>query len=122
VHEIRIRAERRAGQLLREDPKAKAAPGNQYTGPVVPNDRSKPQPKTLAEHGITKDQSALWQKLAAVPEEVFEAEVANPVAMPTAATIVAAHEARGAEPVAEPEYLPIRRLFRCERGQARRLA
>lgn len=102
VHAIRVRAERRAGELLREVPKAKAAPGNQYTGPVVPDDRSKSQPKTLAEHGITKDQSALWQKHAEVLEGEFEAEVANPVAMPTAANIVAPHESRKAGP-AEPK-------------------
>jgi hypothetical protein len=55
------RAERKAGQPLRQMEKAKAAPGNQYTGPVERPDRS----TTLRELGITKDQSSQWQRLAA---------------------------------------------------------
>jgi len=50
--EIRLRAERRAGQLLKVMDKAKAAPGNQYSGPVQQDDRS--TPATLDDLGITK--------------------------------------------------------------------
>ncbi len=52
--EIRLRVERRSGQLLAEMEKAKGSAGNQYTGPVERADRS----KTLPELGITRDQSS----------------------------------------------------------------
>jgi hypothetical protein len=83
---IRLRAERRAGQLLKEMPKAKGSPGNQYTGPL---DRSEGS-KTLAEHGISHDQSSQWQRLADVPEERFEKLLA--VGSPTTAGILADDE------------------------------
>jgi len=61
--EIRMRAEIRAGQLLREMEKAKG--GEQYhksTG-------SPQEPvQTLADLGVTKKQSHKWQKLAALSE------------------------------------------------------
>jgi len=97
VHDIRVRAERRAGELLRHTPKAKGAPGNQYTGPVDRDDGS----KTLRGMGISRDQSSLWQKLAAVPDEEFEVSLSNPVALPTAANIVHDHETRNAPPTEE---------------------
>jgi hypothetical protein len=81
--EIRLRAERRAGQLLKEMDKAKAAPGNQYTGPLERREGS----KTLADHGISYDQSSKWQKLADVPEDEFEAALAGPK-MPTTNSII----------------------------------
>ena len=75
--EIRIRAERRLGQMLTVQKEtggmAKAAPGNQHTGPVGLGDRS--NPPTLKEVGISKDLSSRAQKLAAVPEEQFEGMV-----------------------------------------------
>jgi hypothetical protein len=69
AQKIRIRAERKAGQLLREMKNAKG--GN----PNLPN-RSKTvtgwEPKTLAKLGITKNQSSDWQKLARMPDADFE--------------------------------------------------
>jgi len=69
--EIRIRAERRLGEMLAEQ---KASGGFAKPGPnnsVVDDDRI----PTLAEVGISKDLSSRAQKLAAVPEAQFEAEV-----------------------------------------------
>jgi len=60
------------GEELKKAELPKASKGNQYTGPVVKADQSKP---TLAEIGITKDQSARYQQLAAIPEETFEAVI-----------------------------------------------
>jgi hypothetical protein len=100
VQEIRVGVERRACELLRETKKSE---GGRPSENPSSDTRGLPKPKTLAEHGIAYDQSALWQKLAAVPDDEFEAEVANPVAMPTAATIVVAHDARKTEPATEPE-------------------
>jgi hypothetical protein len=70
--EIRLRAERRAGELLAEMAKNKGAlPGK--TGrkgrPVLD-----PTPK-LSDLGISKDQSSRWQALAGLPEQEFENKV-----------------------------------------------
>jgi DNA modification methylase len=102
--EIKIRAERKAGELLREMPKAK---GGEYyheepTGntmlPVAPPPTlaelgiEKMQshlaggcemqppvelPPTLAELGVEKTQSHRWQTMAELPEEEFEEFVAE---------------------------------------------
>lgn len=58
--EIKLRAERRGGELLRDIDKKK----NQHAG-------SKQQP-ALSELGIRKTDSHRWQKLASVPEREFE--------------------------------------------------
>lgn len=76
--EIRLRAERRAGQLLRAMEKAKG--GQPYrSGHSTGSDT----PKSLSDLGITKDQSANWQKMAAVPEPFFEQAVRQPGASTT---------------------------------------
>jgi hypothetical protein len=69
--EVRIRAERRAGQLLKEL-KANgglAKPGdNGGAHRGQPAERSSDDPRTLASLNITFDQSSQWQQLADVPE------------------------------------------------------
>jgi DNA repair exonuclease SbcCD ATPase subunit len=79
--EIRIRAERRLGELLAEQKAGDglnrgavghAGPGRGNKNVVVTHDRVLP---TLAEAGISKDLSSRAQKLAAVPKAEFEAEV-----------------------------------------------
>lgn len=75
--EIRIRAERRLGELIAAQ---KAGPGLAKPGvkpagnSVVSNDRI--QVPKLSDSGISKDLSSRAQKLAAVPEAEFEAELA----------------------------------------------
>lgn len=75
--EIRIRAERRAGELLRDMEKAKGAQGNPggRGAPIVQSSDATAQPKTLSDLGISKQQSSNWQRLAAVPEETFDDEL-----------------------------------------------
>jgi hypothetical protein len=85
--EIRLRAERKAGQLLAQLDKAKGAPGNQHTGPVERTDGS----KTLADLGISRNQSAQWQQLARVPDDDFE--VSLQTEHPTTGGIIASHVA-----------------------------
>lgn len=63
--EIKVRAERRAGQMLAEMPKQAGARG---TGKKVESHDVTP----LSELGISKNQSSRWQKLAAVSDEQFE--------------------------------------------------
>ena len=73
--ESRLRAERKAGQLLKKIEK------NKGRDPVVSADRVQ-APKTLPEHGITRDQSADCQKLDEIPADEFEEALAGPD-MPT---------------------------------------
>jgi hypothetical protein len=72
--EIRMRATRRLGTLLKERDKAKGSPGNQHTGPLPTSEGSKP----LADLGISYNQSSRYQKLADVPEDKFEAALTAP--------------------------------------------
>lgn len=65
IRRIRIRAERRAGELLAEMPKAKGAMGI-GTSAVPPGN------PTLSDIGVSKKQSKTWQDLAKVDEEAFE--------------------------------------------------
>jgi hypothetical protein len=67
--EIRLRAERRAGELLKEMVKrGERDPGGRG--------RVECRPATqLADLDVTKSQSSRWQKLADLPEPVFEAHV-----------------------------------------------
>lgn len=65
--EIRLRSERKAGQLLKKMEKA----AGKRTDLVARGDQV--GRKTLSEMGVSKDQSSRWQALADVPEEEFEA-------------------------------------------------
>jgi len=75
--EIKLRAERRAGSLLR----AKKASGD----PVKTIDSNRFPPGTyerlpkgsLKDFAITKKQSSQWQKLATITPEKFEATISN---------------------------------------------
>ena len=67
--EIRLRAERKAGELLKEMPKAKAGRPVELIGTQeVPINNKTP---TLFDIGITKNQSSYWQKLADIQEDEF---------------------------------------------------
>lgn len=69
--EIRVRAERKCGELLAQMPKAKGGNPNLPTG-------NKAEPvATLTDLGISKRQSSEWQQLAGVPEKHFEEAMAE---------------------------------------------
>lgn len=83
--EIRIRAERRLGELLKETEKAtgtrgqrlSAGPGRgNKTGGAVLEPPVSVTP-TLAEQGIDKKLSSRAQKLAAIPDKVFEKKLSG---------------------------------------------
>ncbi len=74
--EIRVRAERRCGELLAELPKAKGTQGQLVGRGVIGGNTEEPPINTLAELGISKRQSAEWQALAAKPEDEFESALA----------------------------------------------
>ena len=69
--EIRVRAERKCGELLAKGPKAKG--GN----PNLPTPTKREGVETLSELGISYKQSSEWQQLAEVPEEHFEEAMAE---------------------------------------------
>ncbi len=89
---IRARAEKKAGKLLDEMVEA----GLRETG-RPPNGVKIGTPTkriTLGELGITRQESRKWRKLAKVPVHVFEAALADPTKLPTAAGIIRANEER----------------------------
>lgn len=86
AREIRLRAERRAGELMLKAIKAKPPGDNQYKK----QDRchGATEAPTLAEQGISKRQSADWQTIATVPEKAFEKALHDPAQRPTTASMV----------------------------------
>jgi hypothetical protein len=73
---LRLRAERRMGQLLQDTSLAKAAPGNQYTGAVECDDHDETS-VTLHQLGITKSDSSRTQRIASVAQQIFEEYVTS---------------------------------------------
>lgn len=75
AQEIKVRAERRAGEMLRQLSDA----GDRHTGrndSRVESHDATPRP-TLDDIGITKDQSSRWQSIAAIPSEIFESVISD---------------------------------------------
>lgn len=72
--EIRLRAERKLGELLRDAPKNPGTrPNTQHGGTMA----APPPTPTLTDQGINKKLSARAQKMAAVPEAEFEGKLAS---------------------------------------------
>ena len=71
--EIKVRAERRAGEMLRGMEKHKGGDPARLSHDVMGVDR----PATLSELGIHRNDSSRWQALAAMPDEHFETAVAT---------------------------------------------
>jgi hypothetical protein len=74
--EIRLRAERRAGELLTQMPKHQGG-RPEKTAPErgAVSDVEVARPMTLAEMGVTDNQSSKWQKLASLSDDKFEVRV-----------------------------------------------
>lgn len=73
--EIKVRAERRAGEMLAELPKGGKFLGRDADGEFRKTDGAKSE--AIQQLGISKDQSSRWQALAAMPDEHFETAVAT---------------------------------------------
>lgn len=71
---IRIRAERRLGQMLQETPLADSAPGNQH---AKASDTHSPAGLLLKDLGITKNESSRSQRIADLPDSAFERYLAD---------------------------------------------
>lgn len=77
--EIRLRAERRLGELLKDAPKAKgASAGGKKESSRGPYQEPRDKTPTLAESGISKKLSSRAQKLASIPVEQFEDALSVP--------------------------------------------
>ena len=72
--EIKLRAERRAGEMLAETPRNNGARGVGASA-VVADDSTPPK---LNDIGLTRDQSSKFQAIASIPEEKFEEAIAKP--------------------------------------------
>lgn len=74
---IRVRAERRMGELLKRmaDSGERATPGEPVTQQMSRGATSAP---TLSDMGIPRDRASRAMQLAAVPEDEFEAALAEP--------------------------------------------
>lgn len=70
--EIKVRAERRCGELLAATERAPAG-----RPPKNPSADTSNSPPTLEEMGLTYDESSRYQQLAAMPAEHFETAVAT---------------------------------------------
>lgn len=84
--EIRLRAERRAGQLSAKLERSNPGSRKKDLGGSPP-----PKSKVLKDAGISKDQGKQWERLAAVPDEKFDAALADRTMMPTTAGIIRAN-------------------------------
>lgn len=69
--EIKVRAERRCGELLANTERAKPT-DNLKRGPKSNDATTGP---TLSDIGLTRDESSRYQQLAAMPDEHFETAV-----------------------------------------------
>jgi hypothetical protein len=87
--EIRLRAERKAGQLLAKMPKQHGARG---VGKKVGSSETTPLQVALEANGISKDQSAQWQKLGSMPQREFDVAIGESVKPPTTKGILRAVE------------------------------
>lgn len=78
--EIKIRAERRAGEILKGMPKNEGTrgqlAGRDSSGPSIMKGPEDDTP-TLEDIGISYAQSSRFQSIAALPEEVFEQAIAD---------------------------------------------
>lgn len=93
--QIRLRAERKAGELDRDREKLEGRPKKGSTAEPFPN------PPTLADLGVSKRQAHDWRKLAGVPEPIFEAALSDASRKPTTAGII-----RDATPP-KPDVVPV---------------
>ena len=73
---IKVRAERKLGQILRKTPLADSSPGNQHSRrPDVSHDAT--GPPRLKDLGITRSDSSRFQQISRLPKAIFDRHVAD---------------------------------------------
>jgi hypothetical protein len=81
--EIKVRAERRCGEMLQESTRA---PGGRPPENPLPRGRGFVQPVTLEAIGVSYKQSSRWQRLATMTTDAFETAVSTAKAIAGAIT------------------------------------
>ena len=89
--EIKVRAERKAGELLAQVPRQQSS-GRK---PANSSDRQTDYQKALADNGLTQTAAYQYERLAAMPQEHFETAIA--VAKDTAGQVTTAFMLREAQ-------------------------
>lgn len=114
--EIRVRAQRKAGEMLAQGRESgdRAKSGGDM--------KKESKPPTLCDIGVTKDQSSRWQSLASMSEEHFETAVAT--AKETAGEVTTAFMLREAakskgRPLSKPSKKDKERLQELAEAKAR---
>jgi hypothetical protein len=97
--EIRLRAERKAGQLLAKMPKHNGGRPSKTAAPEVA------VLGTLKDLGISDKQSAQWQKLGALPQRQFDLAIGESVKPPTTKGILRAAEPLSRKPTVGADAL-----------------
>ena len=95
--EIRLRAERKCGQLTDQ---MITAQGHRSD---LTSDHDGTKLAALEAAGISKKQAFQWERLAAIPQEDFEADIADPMWRPTTAGLLERQDARERGPFPEPQ-------------------
>ncbi len=101
--EIKVRAERRCGELLARTEKNKGVAAGGERDAAGRTMRPADATPTLAQMGLTKDESSRYQQLAAMPADHFETAVAT--AKATAGEVTTAFMLREAKRHALPKKL-----------------
>lgn len=98
--EIKVRAERRCGELTMRMVKAQG----RRTDITLSDDATKLKAEMLADAGLTRQEASRYEALAAMPDEHFETAVAT--AKATAGEVTTAHMLRAAK-AARPQGKPM---------------
>ena len=100
---IKVSAERKLGEMLRETELADSAPGNQHTGKKEANLDDRP---TLSGLGISKSDSSRLQQIADLPDQVFQQYINDSMSSKreptTAALLRLAKQHHGEPPAGTP--------------------
>jgi len=97
--DVRLRAEFRSGELLKE--LARATPQTARSSAIVAGDTEYRQ--AIKRTGMSERTASRYQALASVPRETFEAHLADPVRKPTTNRIIS--EARDPQPKLDDKAL-----------------
>lgn len=108
--EIKVRAERKAGEMLGQMKErgelASPRDGVKFGANKHLSDAPTSAPSTLSDLGLSKEQSQRWQQLASMTDEHFEAAVAT--AKDTAGQVTTAFMLREAEKAKRPQGKPMK--------------